>query len=222
MLTNAQIRAEVEKAELRFEEIYPDSPKAGMGRRKTIRGMAMDHVAEKLGLKLDSVRRAYTRSKKEPRRLTVREREQFDFLGIEVSEAYRRMLGSVLTSVKTCQQRLGSAKAALAAAVAKHPFPEPKMKQWLAEFDELYQRTKGLMPVGVCPWCKNTKHYRDNCPACFGSGYLMRAQSHAVPARLKDPGVIIQNGHELKSAKLEQAPDRDDPKPEAITFPWEE
>lgn len=220
MLTNAQIRAEVEKAELHFEQVYPDSPKSGMGRRKTIRGMAMDHVAEKLGLKLDSVRRAYTRSKKEPRRLTVREREQFDYLGTDVSEAYRRMLGKVLDGVKTCQQRLGAAKAALVATVAKHPFPEPKIKQWLTEFDELYQRTKGLMPVGVCPWCKNTKHYRDNCPACFGTGYLMRAQSHAVPARLKEPGVIIQNGHEMRSAKLEQAPDKE-PEAEAEAFPWE-
>lgn len=220
MLTHAQIRAKVEKAELRFEELYPDSPKSGMGRRKTIRGMAFDSVAEELGIKPESVRQAYRRSKVEPRRQTPRERQEFDYLGVEVSELYRRMLGQVLTGVRTCAQRLSAAKVALATVAAKHPFPEPKLKQWLVDFDALFQRTKGLLPLGICPWCKNTRHYRDNCPACYGSGYLVRAQAHAVPARLKEASVIIQNGHELKSASLPQAADRQET--EAEKFPWEE
>lgn len=207
-LTNAQVRAEVEKAEARFEETYPDAPTSGPGRRATIRSMAIKHVAEKLGIPRATVLTKWRRAGTNPRRPTKREREHFDMLGVEVSELYRRTLGKVLSGVQNTLERLSSAKSALAQMVAAQPFPEAKFKQWVGEFDALYQRTKGLMPVGICPWCKNTKSYRDNCPACFGTGYMLRHQAHAVPARLKEPGVIIQNGHEKRLRDLAQADDK--------------
>jgi len=207
-LTNAQIRAEVEKTEARFEETYPDVPSSGPGRRATIRSMAMKHVAEKFDIPLSTIQTKWRRAATNPRRATPRERENFDFLGVEVSESYRRMLGKVLNATKSALQHISSAKSAMAAMAAVHPFPEPKLKQWLGELDELYQRTKGLTPVGICPWCKNTKTYRDNCVACFGSGYMLRHQAHAVPERLKEPGLIVQNGHEKRVKDLGQAIDR--------------
>lgn len=208
-LTNAQLRAEVEKAEARFEETYPDIPSSGSGRRATIRSMAMKHVAEKLGIPMATVQTKWRRASTNPRRATPREKEHFNYLGVDVSESYRRMLGKVLNAVQSAQRHLSSAKSAMAAMAATNPFPEPKLKQWLGELDELFQRTKGMAPVGVCPWCKNTKSYRDNCPACFGTGYMLRHQAHAVPERLKEPGLIIQNGHERRLKNLAQAPDRD-------------
>ncbi len=220
--TNDQIRAEVEKAEARFEETYPDTVKSGKGRRATIRSMAFQHVAEKFDMKLGTVAKKWQRARGAPRRHTKRERDQLDYLGVDVSEAYRRMLGSVLNGVRTCQQRLMGAKGALAAVAARHPFPEPKLKQWLEEFDSLAQRTRGLFPVGLCPWCKNTKTYRPNCAACFGTGYMMRAQLHAVPARLKEPGIIIQHGHERRVKELEQHPDAEEADSLDELFPVEE
>lgn len=205
--TNAQIRAEVEKAEARFAETYPDTPRSGGGRRATIRSMALQHVAEKLDIPLNTVCTKYRRAATNPRPPTKREREHFELLGVDVSESYRAMLGRVLSGVQGCLRHLASAKSAIASVAATQPFPEPKLKQFLGEFDALYQRAKGLTPVGICPWCKNTKTYRDKCVSCFGTGYMMRHQQHAVPARLKEPGVIIQNGHELRSSKLAQADD---------------
>lgn len=207
-LTNAQVRLEVEKAEARFEELYPDAPTSGPGRRATIRSMAMKHVAEKLDVPLGTIQTKWRRAATTPRQKTKREREHFDYLGVEVSELYRKMLGRVLSGVQNTLSHLSSAKSALAAMAATQPFPEPKLKQWLGEFDALYQRTKGLMPVGVCPWCKNTKTYRDGCVACFGTGYMLRHQAHAVPARLKEAAVIVQHGHEKRVKDLGQAPDK--------------
>lgn len=218
-LTNAQVRLEVEKAEARFAELYPDAPTSGPGRRATIRGMAFTHVAEKLGMPRDTVLTKWRRAGSSPRRATPREKEHFDMLGVEVSELYRKMLGRVLSAVQSSLTHLSSAKSVVASMAATQPFPEPKLKQWLGELDALYQRTKGLMPVGVCPWCKNTKTYRDNCVACFGTGYMLRHQQHAVPERLKEPGLIVQNGHELKAKSLAQAPDKDAPETED-PLPW--
>lgn len=211
-LTNAQLRAEVEKAEARFEELYPDAPSSGPGRRATIRSMAMKHVAEKLDIPIGTVQTKWRRAATNPRRPTKREKENFDYLGVEVSETYRRMLGRVLSAVQSAMGHLSSAKSVIAAMAATQPFPEPKLKQWLGELDALHQRTKGLLPVGVCPWCKNTKTYRDGCVACFGTGYMLRHQAHAVPERLKEKGLIVQNGHEKRVKDLVQAPD----KPEKI------
>ncbi len=210
-LTNAQVRAAVEAAEKRFEETYPDAPTSGPGRRATIRSMAMKHVAEKLDIPLGTVQTKWRRAGTNPRRATKREREHFDMLGVEVSELYRKMLGRVLSAVQSSLTHLSSAKSSVAAMAATQPFPEPKLKQWLGEMDALYQRTKGLMPVGVCPWCKNTKTYRDNCVACFGTGYMLRHQAHAVPERLKEPGLIVQNGSEKRVKDLGQAPDKPEP-----------
>lgn len=221
-LTNADVRLEVEKAEARMEEIYPDAPSSGPGRRATIRSMAMKAVAEKLGIPVATVQTKWRRAATNPRRATPRERENFDYLGVEVSELYRKMLGKVLSAVQSASGHLSSAKSAMAAMAAVHPFPEPKLKQWLGELDALAQRTKGLMPVGVCPWCKNTKSYRDSCVACFGSGYMLRHQAHAVPERLKEPGVIVQNGHEKHVKDLGQAQDRAEPTVSADedALPW--
>lgn len=210
-LTNAQVRLEVEKAEARFEEMYPDAPTSGPGRRATIRSMAMKHVAEKLDVPLGTVQTKWRRAATSPRAKTKRERENFDYLDVEVSEFYRKMLGRVLSGIQNTLGHLSSAKSAIAALAATQPFPEPKLKQWLGEFDALYQRTKGLTPVGVCPWCKNTRTYRDTCVACFGTGYMLRHQAHSVPARLKEPGLIIQNGHEKRVKDLGQAPDKAEP-----------
>lgn len=220
MHTRDQIRAAVEKAELHFADIYPDSPKSGGGRVKTIRGMAIDHVAEKLGLQRESVVKAYQRSKREPRRQTKREVEHFDYLGVEVNEHFRRMLSSLLTSFRSAMKQLTVVKGHLTTAHAKFGLPEPKLKGWLEEFDSLYQRTKSMQPVGVCPWCKNTKTYKPNCAACFGTGWLTRAQSHAVPDRLRQSDVVIQHGHELKVKNLEQAEPVAEEQTEE-TFPWE-
>ncbi len=206
--TNAQVRELVEKAEARFEETYPDTAKSGPGRRATIRSMALKHVAEKLDMPLSTVQTKYRRAATNPRPKTKREKEHFDFLGVEVTELYRKTLSRVLSGVQSALHHLSATKSAMASMAATQPFPEPKLKQWLGEFDSLYQRTKGLLPVGVCPWCKNTKTYRDNCVACFGTGYMLRHQTHAVPERLKEPGLIIQNGHEKRVKELEQAPDR--------------
>ncbi len=176
--------------------------------------MAMKSVAEKLDIPLSTVQTKWRRAATNPRRVRATERETFDYLGVEVTESFRRMLRKVLDAVQVAQGHLSTAKSAMAAMAAVHPFPEPKLKHWLGELDALTQRTKGLMPVGVCPWCKNTKTYRDNCVACFGTGYMLRHQAHAVPERLKEPGLIVQNGHEKRVKDLGQATDREAPKVE--------
>jgi len=91
-LTDAQIRAEVEKAEVRFSETYPDTDKSGPGKRATIRSMALRYVADKLDVKLHTVQSKYYRAGKSPRPATRRERNHFDMLGVEVSESYRQTL----------------------------------------------------------------------------------------------------------------------------------
>jgi hypothetical protein len=218
-LTDAQIRAEVEKAEARFTETYPDTDKSGPGKRATIRSMALRHVADKLDLKLHTVQSKYYRAGKSPRPPTKRERSHFDMLGVEVSESYRQTLGKVLSGVQSCVTHLNTAKQALARLAATQPFPEPKFKQWLGEFDSLYQRTKGMLPVGICPWCKNLKSYRDTCVSCYGTGYMLRQQQHAVPERLKSADVVIQGGYEKKVNGSAQASDRPPP-PAEDPLPW--
>ena len=209
-LTNAQVRLEVEKAEKRFEDTYPDTPSSGPGRRATIRSMAMKHVAEKLDMPIGTVQTKWRRAATNPRPKTVRERENFDFLGVEVSELYRKMLGRVLTGVKGALGHLSSAKSAMASTAATQPFPEHQLKRWLEDFDALYQRTKGLVPVGVCPWCKNTKTARDSCVPCARTGYMLRVQQNAVPQRLKeDSKLVIQDGYEKRLNGAAQAPDQE-------------
>jgi hypothetical protein len=216
--TNAEIRALVEKAEVRFEDTYPDTHKAGPGRKATIRSMAMRYVADKLDVPLATIKSKYYRAVKNPRPATKRERNHFDLLGVEVSEAYRDMLSKVLSGVQSSITHLSAAKQALTRTAATQPFADPKLKQWLGEFDALYQRTKGLLPVGICPWCKNLKSYRDKCVACYGTGYMLRQQQHAVPERLKSGDVVIQNGQEKKVNGARQASDR--PPPGEDPLPW--
>lgn len=217
-MKNADICALVLKAEPALEELYPDTPKSGAGRRATIRSMAITQVAAKHGLTEEAIRKALRRANKrpvKPRALGSGE-NRFEFLGVDVSAAFRSKLSDIVSGMKAMSRQLTSAKTSLTTLAAKHGLPPPYLKAWLEEFDSLQARTRSLQPVGVCPWCKNTKSYRDKCPACYGSGWLIRAKAHAVPKRLKQADVVIQNGDEKQVKGLAQAPD---PEPEAN--PWE-
>ena len=205
----ADIALLIAKAEPKLEEIYPDSPQSGRGRRATIRSMAVTQVAQQIGMTEAAVWKALQRSKKstpKPKPLNSGE-HRFEFLGVDVTPAFRAQLSAIVTAMKAMSRQLSAAKTSLTTLAVKHGIPAPYLKVWLEEFDALANRTRSLQPVGICPWCKNTATYRKGCVACYGSGWLIRAKAHAVPERLKQPNVVIQNGDEKRVNPDKQAAD---------------
>lgn len=202
--SNHEVRAMVEQAEERFSKAYPDLETQGVGRRRSIRSMAMNEVASVLGIEVAIVRQKYKRAGIEPRPVRKQERERFDYLGVPVTEAYRRMLPNIAGTLNTGTYALGSVKANLTKLVGKYPMPAPLVQRVLVAVDEAMQLLKGLVPVGICPWCKNVETLRDKCVACHGAGYLVASKKNIVPAMLQNRDTTMSGGKISSSIKVEK------------------
>lgn len=221
--TKHDVRALVEQAETRLAALYPDVEPHGGGKRRTLRSMAFAEVADKLQIEVKTVRQQYRRAGLEPRRVRKEERERFDYLGVEVSEQFRRMLATVHSSLRTCSYALTASKANLTKLVGKYPMPAPLVQRTLVAIDEAAQLLKGLVPVGLCPWCKNVVSIREQCTTCHGSGFLPEAKKNIVPAALRAPGVTMRNGRLSDTDTTQQAavPNSEPPPPPEEPMPWD-
>ncbi len=220
--TNHEIRALVEQSEERFARRFPDLQPSGMGRRATLRSMAFKEVAATLQMDVKTVRQKWRRASVEPRRVRKEERERFDYLGVEVSESFRRMLANIAGTLKTGQYAMSAIKGQLTKLAGNYPHPAPVLSRLIVLVLEAQQALKDLEPVGICPWCKNVAGLRDACTACHGAGWLIAGKRAIVPKLLQQSDVTFANGKPVTTDTTDQAatPDLEAPPPDD-PLPWE-
>jgi hypothetical protein len=220
--TNHDIRALVEQAEERFAKRYPDLTPSGMGKRATLRSMAFKEVAATLQMDVKTVRQKWRRAGIEPRRVRKGERERFDYLGVEVSESFRRMLGNIAGILKTAQYAVSAVRGQITKLAGNYPHPAPIVGRLLNNLNETHDALKALEPVGICPWCKNVAGLRERCTACFSSGWLPASKQAIVPKLLQQTDVTMADGTHIQTntdtSKQSSAPEPAPPEEEPL--PW--
>lgn len=219
--TNHDIRALVEQAEERFAKRYPDLQPTGIGRRATLRSMAMKEVAATLQMDVKTVRQKWRRAGIEPRRIRAAEKERFDYLGVEVTESFRRMLSNIAGTLKTSQYALSAVKGQLTKLGGNYPHPAPVLGRLLNLVIETHQALKDLEPVGICPWCKNVATLRDACTACHGAGWLPAGKQAIVPKLLRQSDLTLTNGKPATTDTSKQAASPVEEEPPEEPFPWD-
>lgn len=221
--SNHDIRALVEQSEERFAKRFPDLQPSGMGRRATLRSMAFKEVAATLQMDVKTVRQKWRRASIEPRRVRAAERERFDYLGVEVTESFRRMLSNIAGTLKTGQYALAAVKGQLTKLAGNYPHPAPVLSRLIVLVLEAQQAMKDLEPIGICPWCKNVASLRDTCTACHGAGWMTEGKRAIVPKLLHQSDLTLTNGKPATTdtSKQAESPGDDSSSDTEDPLPWD-
>lgn len=183
--------------------------KPGRGRPKTARGKAMATLAEKQGIKPDSIRRQRDRRRKKNKDiLAKKDQPPIEMFGVEMDDE-GQWLAQVEASIK--YQKDASLKLSLATRAlnsllsANLPSvfrkdPGDKLEEIVKSISLLRQKLDEDIPTHLCVACKASVDFGEGkaCPCCNGAALCGKRVVTGSPDELLD----TENVHVLKDKKF--------------------
>jgi hypothetical protein len=178
-------------AQKAIEEDRPVEKPATVGRPKKTKTVAREQVAKELGMSPAAVRMVEDRHRKKKEKEVEGTFQMLDFAcwGIDVKKSVMAQWVKLKDDLQEIAIRLQSAQV-LITHWRKQDTPPPFHP---AVMDRIYDEIKttkkyinSQIPYSLCPYCKGTKHFQDNCKACGGLGWIPVAMRKDIPAELTD------------------------------------
>lgn len=183
-------------------EDYPEIPTAQRGPLKTAVGFAREIIAEKDGVKPESVRmREYRESHRKPALRSI---------GMELDATWLADVRKVQAFIDSAAQGLARAKTQLKLALADPEKVPGAYKNLLAEVEILHRRVALARPESLCPACKGIEQLTAKCAGCETLAWITKNQAADIPKDLwdeKEPKVISGGKRAAVSTFFRGAPE---------------
>lgn len=204
--------------------------KRGPGRPETAKGRARKEVAERLGIKPESVRQAEIRARKRAEKSAAYQNTipapqhrpadtqdptppaapELDDFGVMLDAEFSGLLVISQQEMDKARATVDRARAILAKGGELTGIQARRWRRASEALDEARELVKGLRPISLCPYCKGQTELVEGCAYCEGTAIRCRAQREdKLPAELlqRDPLMVMVNGVPSPIFEDEAAPE---------------
>jgi ParB-like chromosome segregation protein Spo0J len=187
------------------------------GRPETAKGRARKEVAERLGIKPESVRQAEIRARKRQERKAAHEvtllspglrpadnvdptppsAPELDDFGVLLDPEFSGLLVISQQEIDKARATVDRARQILAKGGELTGIQARRWRRAATALDEARELVKGLRPISLCPYCKGQQELVEGCAYCEGTAIRCRAQREdKLPEELlqRDPLMVMVNG----------------------------
>lgn len=195
-------------------EDYPEVPSTSpAGPKKTAKGFARDIIAEKDGVKSETVRmREYREAHRKP---------VLTDIGMEMDPEWLAKVRVIQMAVDAVARLLSMAKGKMKTIMEDTETVPGRYKDLLSDLETLQRRVAWARPESLCPACKGLEKVTPGCAGCETLAWITKGQVQDVPKELwdeKEPKVNYEGKRVPVSTFFRGAPDgptADEEKP-----PW--
>jgi ParB-like chromosome segregation protein Spo0J len=214
LVAEATERYEAEAKEVKRQKARAKRKYDRPGRPVSPKTHARKEVAEALGVKADSVRRAEYRAKDEKRKHKKRGTAPIQTYGLQLEgsfatqvvniQDYAKELAIKSKTIAQLLTKMGSAGAAAPDTLIT------RAKERLQDLNEVIRR---LNPSSICPYCKGLPGYQEQCVTCLGVGWVSKMELENTPKELlreEHPIILVQGEEVMVDDILEPEDDGED------------
>lgn len=189
--------------EILAEREWEDKPRgkgSGSGRPKAIQTQAREEVAKALGVKPDSVRRAEDRAAAADAEADGPVEPCIGTFGVEISKEFTDECLGIQAYLEQADKHVRQAQNALTQlANSEYEFQDAELTHYRDSLRDVGAALRAASPVSLCPYCKGTEGYQENCSAaCRCFGWVGSAVMENCPPELlsqDEPMVRHMDGH---------------------------